>query len=804
MKIAYDCLNFSLKLLRINFILIIVLQIIKQLLLHESSRHLYNIDSDFIRNKSILTNFDNENDHQHNLNHFSAPSSSSLNNYKSFSFSSSSSSLTNEKNENNNNNNRIESSSRVSDILSSWYSSWYEVKQLEATKTEILNVVTSFRRNSSQNDADAENSNNNNRSSSSSSTETLNNNDDNAATKRATLNNGPVLITTSFITFNEILELNDFKNFIKFAILLNLNFTCILVNLLIVSYLIIRNHENSNDFFTTQDDRSSPPRKSSFDNGDAELGDCTTTTTDCNHQSLHLSSSSNNTRKYVSTTNNCWSRVYLKLNLNLNIILFVVILIINTIYLLIINGYYNSLIKFGSFNWLNDVINRQFKDEIGEKLNNNNLNIERELIDFKETTTNGVVSYVNLNGFFQFILVGNAKLNVFFMVLSLTLLFIYAYMIRIDTVNGDDDDDDEEEEEEEHEEKSSEKKPCLIKTTTTAAEIIDLNKAKCEKLEKKADVNIQWIIHSLLIIYLLSVWDIADVYKYFRLKEAQSFDLNSYLSDLNTNQLNRNLLINLNLNQFNYGNSVNFDTISSMVDRDALENYVKSAINLDDVSSYTNGDGDDDDDEGLELDDDDKDYNDYNDQTTRSNYLANLFILNKQNYDYINMKQIRDLLISRKNELLRNPDPNFLYVKKHKKYKYDFDSSQVKHLLNYENNMEYSDNGVRFLNEPLSASASSESKSSSSSSLTILNQNVKSVTKIKVLYILKRNTQLFGDLMVILFACLVLHKLDSFKPLKAIYKHSPLALTGRGNRYQFSSTCRYLTTDQLTKKIQNL
>lgn len=80
---------------------------------------------------------------------------------------------------------------------------------------------------------------------------------------------------------------------------------------------------------------------------------------------------------------------------------------------------------------------------------------------------------------------------------------------------------------------------------------------KKQKLAKKANVAIQCVIHSILVIILLSVWDIADVYQYFRMHSWDKSNMNILLTE-NTNYGNFIQTLN-NMSQISYFDSNKFE-----------------------------------------------------------------------------------------------------------------------------------------------------------------------------------------------------------------------------------------------------
>lgn len=93
------------------------------------------------------------------------------------------------------------------------------------------------------------------------------------------------------------------------------------------------------------------------------------------------------------------------------------------------------------------------------------------------------------------------------MICSITMLTFYSYFLNIDDESdshgqGDNINDD------------GEKKKMALENDVNEAYI----KLKQKKCHNQIDFNLLWIIHSLFIIYVLSIWDISDVYHYFKVE----------------------------------------------------------------------------------------------------------------------------------------------------------------------------------------------------------------------------------------------------------------------------------------------
>lgn len=103
---------------------------------------------------------------------------------------------------------------RLSNLMSSWNS--YDINQLEATKTEIVNVF-----------------------------DNNNNNDVNSNETTPLLGGEPPFVTIkSFINFTELIQYNNLKNMLKLAFVLNLNLTTLVTNLIVISYLLVKSRAN--------------------------------------------------------------------------------------------------------------------------------------------------------------------------------------------------------------------------------------------------------------------------------------------------------------------------------------------------------------------------------------------------------------------------------------------------------------------------------------------------------------------------------------------------------------------------------
>lgn len=204
MKLARYCLQYSIELLKLNFYFIIVVQLVKFLLNSENNNTILNYEKEFFENANLTNTEPVTNVLKTNLNNIFL-------------------------------------------ALTSWYS--YDINQLEATKTEVINVI--------------------------------NRNDPNFEETK------PFIRIKSFINFNEMLQFNNLKNFLKIALVTNLNFTTMLINIILISYLI--------------------------------------------------------TQRRKLFTNNRIGKSFLKIQLVLNIVLFVIVFMLNLFYMFIVNKYFKKI-----------------------------------------------------------------------------------------------------------------------------------------------------------------------------------------------------------------------------------------------------------------------------------------------------------------------------------------------------------------------------------------------------------------------------------------------------------------------------
>ncbi len=90
---------------------------------------------------------------------------------------------------------------------------------------------------------------------------------------------------------------------------------------------------------------------------------------------------------------------------------------------------------------------------------------------------------------------------------------------------------------------------CLNDDTETSMQCENFIKRKQQKINKDLNIDLQWIITSFFVMFMLSTWDIADVYQYFRMPMNKNMNFlannsSSYKSFLNDfKNYNENLLI---------------------------------------------------------------------------------------------------------------------------------------------------------------------------------------------------------------------------------------------------------------------
>lgn len=361
-------------------------------------------------------------------------------------------------------------SSIVKTFLTSFMSSFtYDIKELEATKTEILNIVK-------VND---------------------NYNDQNDTSRQAQLN--PTIVSESYVNFFELLHFNNLKHIIKLIYIFNFNINCILINLMLISYLLVQLK-----------------------------------------------------KKATKRSSGSFEKKFLKFNLILIHFLLLTLVLVDSIYMLFINSNLQSpylsskptdpistnVLDSKDSNFLLDYIfnslgsSKNYFDK--ENANNDLVTIESSYSSLKSSNsmpdqfkTDGVLTSIAL------------KINMAIMVFSICMLTVYSYMSKVETRNC---------------EESDSKKSCCetkssLKYLSEMEALICVNdddddlpknscdnflKTKQKKIESNLSIDFQWIITSFYIIFLLSIWDMANVYQYFGMSESGK--MNSFLHNSSSYQ----------------------------------------------------------------------------------------------------------------------------------------------------------------------------------------------------------------------------------------------------------------------------
>jgi hypothetical protein len=160
------------------------------------------------------------------------------------------------------------------------------------------------------------------------------------------------------------------------------------------------------------------------------------------------------------------------------------------------------------------------------------------------------------NNFDGILTINILKINIIFMVFSIFALALYSFLLKVEVplskreksnekqsellekeneAYSDDEDDEDDEIESAFDSKGVEadmgekqnKYELVLNTNDPIDNFIYL---KRRKLEKKSNIEIHWIVHSLFVIYLLNIWDVADVYQYFRVPNLQLSNMNVLLN----------------------------------------------------------------------------------------------------------------------------------------------------------------------------------------------------------------------------------------------------------------------------------
>lgn len=107
-----------------------------------------------------------------------------------------------------------------------WTSNTYDINLMEASKTEIVNVYDRVPTTNNENNTDFD--------------LVYSALEDNPAANNST-NDGFVTFK-SFVNFTQLIQYNNLKNMVKLVFVLNLNLTTLIANLIVVSFLIIKNN----------------------------------------------------------------------------------------------------------------------------------------------------------------------------------------------------------------------------------------------------------------------------------------------------------------------------------------------------------------------------------------------------------------------------------------------------------------------------------------------------------------------------------------------------------------------------------
>lgn len=133
----------------------------------------------------------------------------------------------------------------------------------------------------------------------------------------------------------------------------------------------------------------------------------------------------------------------------------------------------------------------------------------------------------------RFLVTLNIKVNLAIMLFLIILLIFYSYFLNADSNDNHNDNAKEEklsftneDTYSDSEDDEKEEKKTLLKSSSSSSfssvvvdddELISSYvKLKQKKCYENIDFNLLWIIHSLFVIYVLSIWDISDVYHFFK------------------------------------------------------------------------------------------------------------------------------------------------------------------------------------------------------------------------------------------------------------------------------------------------
>jgi hypothetical protein len=236
----------------------------------------------------------------------------------------------------------------------------YDVKQFEATKTEIINFVKIDK------------------------PQVILDNKQDA-------NFNPIIISESYVNFSELLQFSNIKHIIKLTYLFNLNLNCILVNLAIVSYFLVKQ------------------------------------------------------KKYkLQNVGNFLSKRFLKLNLLFVNVLFIVLILTDSLYMLLLNTSFknqpttidkqnlkdsNVLLDF-LFNYVKTFDKNQQssywnRPEEVPAQNKDVISVESSFSSLQSIN-------LDLSSENNFFTIATLKINIIIMVISICMLSLYSYMTKLD------------------------------------------------------------------------------------------------------------------------------------------------------------------------------------------------------------------------------------------------------------------------------------------------------------------------------------------------------------------------------------
>ncbi len=237
----------------------------------------------------------------------------------------------------------------------------YDVKQMEATKTEIINFVKL-------------------------------NEPAISLAKNQDSNLNPAIISESYINFSELFQFSNIKHIIKLTYLFNLNLNCILINLALLSYFLVKLKKNRSQ----------------------KVGDF-------------------------------FGKNFFKLNLLLVNFLFVVLISIDSLYMLFLNSSFRSLpntmekSNLKETNILIDyllnyvkILDKKQPDYFTDEFSKQDV-IAVESSYSSLHSTNNIPSFSNTNEFFTMI---TLKINIGIMVISICMLSLYSYITKLDMESG--------------------------------------------------------------------------------------------------------------------------------------------------------------------------------------------------------------------------------------------------------------------------------------------------------------------------------------------------------------------------------